>query len=62
MLALHLRITDTVNEDPVAFTLILETNQESAVTLDVVQILDQVSLSSNGLDTAEEVSNFNNPN
>ena len=55
-------LTDTVNEDPVAFTLILETNQESAVTLDVVQILDQVSLSSNGLDTAEEVSNFNNPN
>ena len=55
-------LTDTVNEDPVACTLILETNQESAVTLDVVQILDQVSLSSNGLDTAEEVSNFNNPN
>tara|TARA_R110002153_G_scaffold32343_2_gene97877 strand:- start:1 stop:555 length:555 start_codon:yes stop_codon:yes gene_type:complete len=61
-------ITDTVNTDPVACSLTLETKQESTVTLDmgrdinVTQILDQVSLSSNGSDTAEEVSNFNNPN
>lgn len=61
-------LTDIVNENPVACTLILEAKQESTVTLDlgrdinVVQILDQVSLSSNGLDAAEEVSNFNNPN
>ncbi len=55
-------IADTINTDPVACTLTLEAQEEQTVTLEVAQILDQASLSSNGLDTAEEVSNFNNTN
>ena len=52
-----------VNTDPVACTLSLEATQESAqVTLDVTQLLDQASQPSNGMDTAEEVSDYNNPN
>ncbi len=53
---------NAVSAEPVAISISLETIQESAVTLDVMQIVDQVSSSNNGKDTTEEVSDFNIPN
>lgn len=54
-------LVNAINDDPKAFTLSLETPVEEEVTLDVHNFVDSLSIT-NGVDTAEEVSDFNNPN
>jgi hypothetical protein len=53
---------DEVSTQPVAVSISLEVFEESSVKLDVMQIIDEVSISNNGKDTTEEVSNSNNSN
>ena len=54
-------LVNAINDDPKAFTLSLETPVEEEVTLDVLNFVDSLPIT-NGVDTAEEVSDFNNPN
>jgi len=54
-------LVNAINDDPKAFTLSLETPSEEEVTLDVHNFVDSLPIT-NGVDTAEEVSDFNNPN
>ena len=54
-------LVNAINDDPKAFTLSLETPVEEEVTLDVHNLVDSLPIT-NGVDTAEEVSDFNNPN